>query len=82
MWVRYHRANVVLQHYERRNVIGRSRIFAEAEFLRASQALWRRALERGVALRAPSRTEGATALPVLGESYLEARAVAGATPPR
>ena len=79
MWVRYHRANAVLQHYERRNVIGRSRIFAEAEFLRASQALWRRALERGVALRAASRTEAATAL---GESYLEARAVAGAAPPR
>ena len=76
MWVRYHRANAVLQHYERRDVIGRSRIFAEAEFLRASQDLWRRALERGVALRAPPpRT------PMLGESDSEARALAGTRPP-
>lgn len=40
LWVRYHEANSILKHYERRCICGRSKIMMEARYLVAEERLW------------------------------------------
>lgn len=50
-WIRYHEANAILKHYERHNVVGKSRIFAEADYFRAAASLWTLVLRRAAQCR-------------------------------
>ena len=43
LWIKFNETNAILKHYERNNVIGKSRIYAEANFFRAAQAVWSQA---------------------------------------
>ena len=40
LWIRFREKESILKYYERKNLCTKERIFAEADFFRAGQAIW------------------------------------------